>query len=134
MLHDQKPALEGAQANLKVILIVEDDPDLGEALVYALSHKPNYRIFLATDGFAALKFVRHIKPHLFILKHRLPKMNGYVLYHRLHALRELEAIPAFLVSTNLEDDEGAMENCKLMALSTPLHLDSFLSLVEGVLA
>jgi DNA-binding response OmpR family regulator len=134
MLHDQEQVREGAQASFKVLLIVADDPDLGEALVYALSHKPHCHVFLATDSFAALKFVRRIKPQLFILEHRLPNMNGIALYHRLQANRELEAIPAIIIGTGLEDDEDEMEIRKLMAFSTPSHLDGFLSLIGEVLA
>jgi DNA-binding response OmpR family regulator len=134
MLHDQEPVLEGAQTSCKCILIVADDPDLGEDLVDVLSHKLHCHVFLATNSFAALTFVRHIKPRLFILEHRLPNMNGIALYHRLHANRELEAIPAILIGTGLEDGEDDMDIRKLMAFRTPWHLEDFLSLIEEVLA
>lgn len=96
MLHDQEQVLEGEQASCNIILIVADDPDLGKVLVDVLTHKSHCHVLLATNGFAALKLVRHITPQLFILEHRLPNMNGMALYHGSMRIEHSKLFPPFL--------------------------------------
>lgn len=59
-----------------LILVVEDDPDIGTNLVDAIQSGTNNQVVLATDGFQLEKIVQDIKPHLFILDYQLPRRSG----------------------------------------------------------
>jgi PleD family two-component response regulator len=51
----------------KIILIVEDDADIGSFLVAALQQETPFHPILVNDGFAALKTVHDVKPDLVCL-------------------------------------------------------------------
>ena len=58
----------------KRVLIVEDDPNLLEALKYNLK-KESYEVITAGDGEAALDLARKEKPDLILLDVMLPKLS-----------------------------------------------------------
>ncbi len=62
-------------ADIKV-LVVEDDPNLLEALKYNLQ-KESYDVVITIDGEQAIAIARREKPDLVILDVMLPKMNGF---------------------------------------------------------
>jgi CheY-like chemotaxis protein len=117
---------------VKSILVVEDDSDIGLFLIQAITQETTHQAMLVADGFAALKAVKSIKPDLFILDYWLPIMNGIELYDRLHAMKELENIPAIMISAQLPKRE--LEKRKLNSMNKPLELDEFLRLIEQLLA
>ncbi len=58
------------------ILIVEDDPNLLEALKYNLK-KESYAVVTAIDGEQALEVARRERPDLILLDIMLPKLSGF---------------------------------------------------------
>jgi len=74
---------------LKVILLVANDGATMRRLAHVLSQDLHFHMFVASSGFAAVKFVRHIIPHLLIVDDCLPDMTGIQLYDYLHAYRGL---------------------------------------------
>jgi CheY-like chemotaxis protein len=72
-------------ARLKAILLVANDDTNLSSLAHVLSQELHYHIFVASSGFAAVKFVRHITPHLLIVDDCLPDMTGIQLYDYQHA-------------------------------------------------
>ena len=58
------------------IIIVEDDPNILEALKYNLG-KEGYDTITAIDGVQALELARTNKPDLIVLDIMLPKMSGF---------------------------------------------------------
>ena len=131
MLHGAEsspPALEGVA--VKTIIVVEDDEDIGSFLVQAISQETNYQAMLLTDGFQCLKAVTNIKPNLFILDYHLPSMNGIELYDQLHAKKELEHIPAIMISAQLPDRD--IEKRDVLGMNKPLELDELLHTIEDM--
>jgi DNA-binding response OmpR family regulator len=63
---------------LKHILVVDDDPDLVEALSMKLVSQ-NFRVSKAYDGEEAWERVRADRPDLIILDVMMPRKNGYQL-------------------------------------------------------
>jgi len=117
---------------VKSILVVEDDSDIGLFLVQAITQETAHQAMLVANGFEALKAVKSIKPDLFILDYWLPTMNGIELFDRLHAMKELENIPAIMISAQLPKRELAER--KIYSMNKPLELDEFLRLIEQLLA
>jgi DNA-binding response OmpR family regulator len=118
----------------KLILLVEDDPANAQVFVHILTQETSFRVFWATNGRAALHFTEHVKPQLFLLEDSLPDMNGIILYDRLHARKELEAVPALIIGASLKEGEDAIKQRGLLAVENPFDLDEFLSAIESVFA
>lgn len=93
------------QQQTRPILAVEDDPAIGAMLLETITQFTPYPFVLATHSEQALHMVKDVKPMLFILNYHLPMMNGIELYDRLHAIKELEHVPAMMVSAVLPERE-----------------------------
>ena len=81
------------------ILIVEDDPNLLEALKYNVS-KEGYDTVTAIDGVQALEVARTNKPDLIVLDIMLPKMSGFEV---CRILRKEMSVPILILTAR--DDE-----------------------------
>ena len=68
-------------SNASVILIIEDDPVLGPALVQRLRLE-GYRPRLAVTGAEALRLANALRPDAVISDIRLPAMSGEEIYRR----------------------------------------------------
>ncbi len=128
--HERKDAKEESDP-IKTILVVEDDTGIGTFLVQAISQETPYHALLVTDGDEALKAVESIKPSLFILDYQLPKIDGIELYDRLHETKELEDVPAIVISARLPRRE--IEKRHIVAMHKPLELDDLLHTIEKLL-
>ncbi len=117
--------------HLKTILIVEDDINIGEVLVQAITQETSYLTVLAADGFEALKFVESLTPNLFILDYQLPRMNGIELYDQMHAMDKLADVPVIMMSARLPQQELAKRN--IIAMNKPIDLDDFLQTIDQLL-
>ncbi len=135
MLHNEQGTLQGEQClrETDIILIIEDDLCNGEFLVELLLEETPFYPIRVTDGFQALKFTQLLKPKLFICDYYLPKMNGITLYDRLHSNRELQDVPALIVSARLEGHEREIKERGLVALSKPFDLEDFFAAIENVM-
>lgn len=63
-------------ANNKLILVVDDDPDLVESVSMKLESE-NYRVARAYDGVEAWEKIKEETPDLVILDVMMPRKNGY---------------------------------------------------------
>ena len=68
---------------LEKILVVDDDPDMRDALTMILESR-DYEIVTAQNGLEALASLKADKPDLMILDLLMPKMDGFAV------LKELE--------------------------------------------
>jgi two-component system, OmpR family, alkaline phosphatase synthesis response regulator PhoP len=60
----------------KLVLVVDDDPDLVEAVSMELETE-DYRVSKAYDGVEAWERIKEERPHLVILDVMMPNKNGY---------------------------------------------------------
>ncbi len=109
--------------NVKTILVVEDDEDIGSFIVEALLQETSHQALLVTNGSKALETVKTIKPNLFVLDYLLPRMNGIDLYDQLHATKELEHIPAIMMSAK-RSPLNSTNSCKPLKSSSRKYLNS----------
>lgn len=119
-------------AQVKTILVVEDDIHIGEVLVQAITQETSFIAILVQDGDSAFDTIKSIKPNLFILDYQLPRMNGIELYDELHAITYLQQVPAIMISARLPINELKKRNIK--GMNKPLDLDEFLQAIEHFLA
>ena len=65
-------------SNDKLILVVDDDPDLVESVSMKLE-ADGFRVSKAYDGLEAWDRIKEEKPHMLILDVMMPRKNGYDL-------------------------------------------------------
>ena len=81
----------------KKILIVDDDPDLVEAVTMILESK-NYDVAAAYGGLEGLQKAKTEKPDLIVLDVMMPDKDGYVVCKELKADPQLRKIPVLLLT------------------------------------
>ncbi len=79
------------------ILVVDDDPNVGELLVRVLSRE-GFRVDFARGGEAALAQARRARPDAITLDVAMPGMDGWSFLAALRADPDLEMVPVILVS------------------------------------
>jgi CheY-like chemotaxis protein len=116
---------------VKTVLIVEDDLDIGFFILRAILDETSYQAILVNDGQRALETVKSMKPDLLVMDYHLPRMNGIELYDHLHAHKELEHVPAILMSARLPKDEAWKR--KIACLEKPFELDALLKTIDELI-
>lgn len=81
----------------KLILVVDDDPDLVEAVSMKLEAK-NYRVAKAYDGVEAMDRINEEKPALVILDVMMPRKNGWDVCEEIKNNEGLKDIAVVLLT------------------------------------
>lgn len=81
----------------KLILVVDDDPDLVEAVSMKLEAK-NYRVAKAYDGVEAMDRIKEQRPDLVILDVMMPRKNGWDVCDEIKNDAALKEIPVVLLT------------------------------------
>jgi CheY-like chemotaxis protein len=131
-MREEEAMSVSAKPTAKIILVVEDDEDTQSVFLEALSLLTPYTVHITKNGSEALYFVTHTRPSLLLIDYRLPgDVNGITLYDQLHALPELESIPAIIISAHISEKlTHESESRKLIRLEKPFDLDVFLDTVK----
>jgi len=82
----QSEAEASEERTTKRILVVDDDPEIVEAVQYALSSK-GYDIVVARDGNQGLALAEKDDPDLVILDMMMPKRSGFLVLEKLRRTR-----------------------------------------------
>jgi DNA-binding response OmpR family regulator len=81
----------------KLILVVDDDPDLVESLAIKLESE-NFRVAKAYDGVEGMDEIKKERPALVILDVMMPRMDGYTLCNELKNSEEYKSIIVVLLT------------------------------------
>ena len=116
------------------ILIVDDDPDMRQALQIRLRAN-GYDVHCAEDGVGAISEARKHTPDLIVLDLGLPSGDGFVVLDTLKANLNLSSIPVIVLSGR---DRSANEERVLNAggrvfLQKPVQTNEFLAVVRQTL-
>lgn len=86
------------------ILIVDDDPDMRDALTIILESQ-DYEIVIAQDGLEALAALKAEKPDLMLLDLLMPKMDGFAVLKELQDRKwdKYRNIPIVVLSSVREE-------------------------------
>jgi DNA-binding response OmpR family regulator len=101
------------------ILVVDDDPDILEALTMILQSQ-GYQVVTARDGIEGLANLRAEKPDLMILDLLMPKMDGFAVCKELQDPRwsKYKDVP-ILILTSVREEASR----RRYELETGLELD-----------
>ena len=88
----------------KKILVVDDDPDILDAISMILESR-GYHLIFAHDGLECLDKLASEKPDLMILDLLMPKMDGFAVYKELQSSKwsEYRDMPILILSSVREE-------------------------------
>ena len=112
------------------VLVVEDDPDLLEAVSSALEAE-GYRVGRARHGLEALGQLRAGKrPSVILLDLMMPIMNGWQFRHAQRQDSELSKIPVVVVSAKNDSPQHAAWLEADGYIQKPISLETLLATVQ----
>jgi DNA-binding response OmpR family regulator len=126
---------ETTPAQTAHILIVEDDPDIGELVRFTLE-RAGYGVSLAADAERALHLLETVRPDLVVLDVMLPGTTGFELLTELRHRPTLDDVPMMMMSA-VSDDAYIAEGHRLGAeyyLKKPFLPAQLVATVKGVFA
>ncbi len=112
------------------VLVVDDDPDLLQALTDALELLGNYTVVSATDGIQALERCYETRPACMIIDVKMPGLDGYQLVRALRGDPETASIPLIILSA-LAQEQNQFAG---LALGADEYLVKLASVYEVVAA
>ena len=121
-------------ANGKRVLLVDDDPEIIDAIRYALEAK-GFQIFIARDGNQGLAMAERENPDLVILDMMMPKRSGFLVLEKLRRTREMP-VRVIMITAN----EGSRHKAYAEMLGVddyirkPFAMDKLVDAVQRLLA
>lgn len=116
----------------QTILVVEDDPAVGEALVEGIGTE-GYRVHWETTGEGGVAFARDRSPHLVVLDVRLPDGNGFDVCRRMRQLGLRQPILMLTVQSDQLDKVLGLEMGADDYLTKPYHLRELIARIRSLL-
>lgn len=115
------------------ILIVEDDPAMGELLGKVLARR-GYDTVLANSASEALAIFKNQRIDLVLSDLSMPKIDGFKLLGELKNLRP--DLPVILMTSFSDREQGlhALEKGACNLLSKPVNMETLLDCVETLLS
>ena len=117
------------------MLVVEDDPDLGETIVSFLKDE-GLDAKLARDGDQAMRLTDQLAPSAMILDLMMPRRDGFSVLRELRADGRIAHLPVIVVTAifGLSERLYATELGAADYVTKPFELDELLERVRNVLA
>jgi len=120
----------------KLILVVDDDPDLVESVAMKLESE-NFKVAKAYDGIEAMDRIKEERPALIILDVMMPRKNGYELCDELKKSDEykdivivlLTAVADAVTSTSYTHMDGKTTLADDF-IPKPIELDKLMEMVK----
>ena len=118
----------------KMILIVDDDPDVRVGLQVRLNAN-HYDVALAADGATSIVEARKHKPDLILLDLGLPAGDGFSVLERLHVNESLSSIPVIVVSgrDRVGNRERALKAGAKAYMQKPMSNEKLMELIRLIL-
>jgi two-component system, OmpR family, phosphate regulon response regulator PhoB len=91
-----------AEPSAATILVVDDEPDIVELIVYNLQ-EGGYRVLSATDGARALDLAKSHLPDLLVLDVMMPEINGIEVARRLRSQSETSSLPIIMLTARSQE-------------------------------
>jgi len=114
---------------MRPILVVEDDPDVRDALRLVLE-QAGYGVVCAAEGREALDRLRDCAPSLILLDLMLPVMDGFEF--RVQQLQDpaIAGIPVIVFSCGADIQEKVAPMRVAACLRKPVDVDALLDLIR----
>jgi CheY-like chemotaxis protein len=114
------------------ILLVDDDPDIREALTELLEDE-GYAVKTAANGVEAMEYLRspdNAPPALILLDLMMPTMNGPEFLDHFEADHRLPAVPIVVLSANVAFGGPRRGHSVLLYLNKPVDYTNLIATVD----
>ena len=117
-----------------LVLVVEDDPDLGETIVSFLKDE-GLDAKLARDGDQAMRMVDSLSPSVVVLDLMMPRRDGFSVLRELRSDGRIAQLPVIVVTAifGLSERLYATELGAADYITKPFKLDELLGRIVGLL-
>jgi len=88
----------------KRVLLIEDEPNIIEALRFILS-RDGWHVDTHSDGGTAIRAIEHRQPDVVVLDVMLPNRSGYDIMRDLRAHATLSATPVLMLTARGQDKD-----------------------------
>ncbi|AFE10392.1 response regulator [Corallococcus sp. CA054B] len=112
-----------------MVLVVDDDPDILEALSEILEAE-GFEIRRARNGKEALERLEPDPPHLILLDLMMPVMDGWEFAQRMRQKPDFAGIPIIVLSADRNVGSKAKDIGAMGHLAKPFELNDLLSMVR----
>ncbi len=113
----------------KIVVVVEDDPFIGELIRETISAEPGYQASLVGDAAQALALLLQVKAQLMIIDINLPGMDGYALYDAVRSDDRYGNAAVLFMSAGAHEQQVRKRGITNY-LAKPFDLDELLALVR----
>ncbi len=118
--------------NRPLVLVVDDDPDILDAICDILQGE-GYRVARARHGLEALDRVTQQRPDLILLDLMMPVMDGLAFAQALRDRKLDEGLPIVVISADGNPQKAAAVGAQVY-LAKPFDIDALLSAVSRLVA
>ncbi len=116
-----------------VVLVVEDDENIGSLIVEALNSEPGFQAIRAPDAAIALETLVGVQVDLVLLDLELPGVSGMDFLAQFRARPNHEKTPVIIVSASAKEHSDAIRQRGVAFYVTkPFDLNKLLGLVRGL--
>jgi CheY-like chemotaxis protein len=120
--------MAGVRAGERLVLVVDDDPDILQTLGLCLSSE-GYRVLMAANGKEALEILDHEHPSVILLDLMMPVMDGWQFVAELEH-RGRRDVPLLILSADRSVQGHAQQLRASGHLAKPFDLDDLLGKVQ----
>src|SRR5262245_60438048 len=134
MAKDKEKAKDEPVKTGKKVLLVDDDPEIIDAIRYALEAK-GFKIFIARDGNQGLAMAESEDPDLVILDMMMPKRSGFLV---LEKLRRTRPVPVRVIMITANEGSRHKAYAEMLGvddyLRKPFAMDKLIDTVQRLLS
>ncbi|MGR3493404.1 MAG: response regulator transcription factor [Shimia sp.] len=91
----------------KRVLLIEDEPNISEAIRFILS-RDGWAVDTHADGATALEAVARVAPDIIVLDAMLPNRSGFEILRDLRAQPETESLPVLMLTARGQTKDREM--------------------------
>ena len=116
-----------------VVVVVEDDQNARETLVYMLSAS-SFKAVAASDGVDGLETIRRVRPKVAVIDLILPRYSGYELCKELRSDPDLNGL-FLIVASGISEPKHratAMLAGGNLYLLKPFDVEKFIAVIAGI--
>lgn len=117
----------------QAILVVDDDPDIREALRDSLEHD-GYRVETAEAGEPAIECVRRTRFGAVLLDVGLPDVDGLTVLRSLHEIEPSLPVVIFTAFTSYENTVGSLSKGAFAYLTKPYKIEEIKAILQRALS
>jgi two-component system KDP operon response regulator KdpE len=120
--------------NRAKIMVVDDDPDLRQALSLRLQAN-NFDTVNVGDGYSAIAMAQQEQPHLIILDLGLPAGDGFAVLKNLQQYPALSIIPVIVLTARDPDstEKRTLESGAVAFFQKPADNEELLGVIRACL-